>query len=191
MCFSSIFYGVIIYSKMSQLLWFRCFIKNILWTTYCKSEFLDGNGRDKDVTGTHTNLMCTISLWTPLLQHLCVKHLLNMVIRLCSFRFLDYLSDLCVSNKTAIPVTQELICKFMLNPTNADILIQTKWVTPCGSIFKHPSWSVSSSDHHFQTCTNTHIQYALKHVLFPPGALLRKIYFQQQHHVRMLCVQFF
>lgn len=44
------------------------------------------------------------------------------------YRFLDHLSDLCVSNKLGIPSTQEIICQVLLSPENFSALLEARMV---------------------------------------------------------------
>ena len=56
-----------------------------------------------------------------------IETFVRLIINKKDFKFLEYLSDLCVSNNEAIPSIQELICNVILkNKDNMSILIETK-----------------------------------------------------------------
>ncbi|XP_059161303.1 inositol 1,4,5-trisphosphate receptor type 1-like isoform X4 [Physella acuta] len=57
-----------------------------------------------------------------------IEMFVSLVRRKKEPRFLDYLADLCVCSKVAIPITQELICKTLLATENQDILIETRLI---------------------------------------------------------------
>ena len=49
------------------------------------------------------------------------------------YRYLNYLSDLCVSHESAIHVTQDMIGDVLLKTKkNKQLLIKTKIIEPCG-----------------------------------------------------------
>ena len=56
--------------------------------------------------------------------------LLGKNIEKWDYRFLDHLSDLCVSNKTGIPSTQKIICSCLLRgPETTSVLLEARWMT--------------------------------------------------------------
>jgi len=52
--------------------------------------------------------------------------LLRTNINRWDYRFLDHLSDLCVSNKLGIPSKQEMICKVLLEDENDSALLDVR-----------------------------------------------------------------
>jgi len=52
--------------------------------------------------------------------------LLKKNINRWDYRFLDHLSDLCVSNKSGIPSTQKIICTSLLSPENYAALLEAR-----------------------------------------------------------------
>uniref|UniRef100_A0A4W5LTB1 Inositol 1,4,5-trisphosphate receptor n=1 Tax=Hucho hucho TaxID=62062 RepID=A0A4W5LTB1_9TELE len=106
-------------------------------------------------------------------KHITAKEIetfVNLLRRNREPRFLDYLSDLCVSNKTAIPVTQELIfthtsCSSMLQEdTEEDEEVWLYWIDshkePHGKSIRHLAQD-AKGNHKLDNDVITYYRYQL------------------------------
>ena len=79
-----------------------------------------------------------------------IETFVKLIRRNREWNFIQYLTDLCVSNGVAIPKTQTLICEAIFSPDNADLLVNIQMIDGFFFFFKKKITCLSSSYSFFQ-----------------------------------------